>query len=173
MVAAIGGVMGGVVMENLNAYEGDHDLCSPVASVTFGMARELRSCLETAVSHVKQKKDATFQEYHARRLVEMAADTIIGYLLCIDALVSERKHKVAAIYVGRARHRVQSNLDHILSDDCSVIEYRRDVIGENAGEDPIDLTAEDRTDFSPRIYHVCHIDIHTDDESKSNPSPIC
>ncbi len=126
VVAAMGGVMGGVVSERLNTYENDHDF-SPISDI-FDMAQKLRTQLETAVSHVKAQGDATFQEYHARRLVDTAADTIMSYLLCIDALASERKQKIALIFIGRARHRVQSALDYILSDDRSIVDYQQDVI---------------------------------------------
>ena len=131
VVAAMGGVMGGVVFERLNTYEGDYDFS--VIPDLFARAQKLRTHLETAVSHVKQQADSTFQEYHARRLVEMATDAIVSYLVCIDALASERKQKVARIYVNRATYRVQAALDHILSGDRSVIEFQQDVLEETAG----------------------------------------
>ena len=131
VVAAMGGVMGGVVFERLNTYEGDYDFS--VIPDLFARAQKLRTHLETAVSHVKQQADSTFQEYHARRLVEMATDAIVSYLVCIDALASERKQKVARIYVNRATYRVQAALDHILSGDRSIIEFQQDVLEENAG----------------------------------------
>jgi len=131
VVAAMGGVMGGVVFERLNTYEGDYDFS--VIPDLFARAQKLRTHLETAVSHVKQQADSTFQEYHARRLVEMATDAIVSYLVCIDALASERKQKVARIYVNRATYRVQAALDHILSGDRSIIEFQQDVPEGTAG----------------------------------------
>lgn len=133
VVAAIGGVMGGFVSERLNLYEADHDF-APVEEV-FRMARRLRSRLEKAVAHVREQGDPAFQEYHARRLVELATDTMIGYLLCIDALISKRKEKMADIYIRRAGYRSESALAYILSGDRSIIEYQQDVIeGALAGE---------------------------------------
>jgi 3-(methylthio)propanoyl-CoA dehydrogenase len=126
VVAAIGGVVGGVVFEQLNTYEEDNDFSS--IPELFSNAQKLRAHLEKAVSHVKGQGDSTFQEYHARRLTEMATDAIVSYLLCIDALSSERKQKVAKIFSDRAMHRVRSALDHILSGDRSVIEFHTDII---------------------------------------------
>jgi len=128
VVAAIGGVMGGVVSERLNTYESEHDF-SPVSDI-FAMAQKLRTHLETAISYVKEQGDATLQEFHARRLIETATDTILSYLLCIDALASERKQKIARIFIGRAKHRVQAALDYMLSGDKSIIAYQKDVIDE-------------------------------------------
>jgi len=126
VVAAIGGVVGGVVSERLNTYEEDYDF-SAIPEL-FAMAKKLRTHLEKAVSHVKEQGDSKFQEYHARRLVEMATDAIISYLLCIDALASERKQKVAKIFADRANNRVRSSLDHILSGDRSIIEFQSEII---------------------------------------------
>ncbi len=126
VVAAIGGVMGGVAAEQLKVYESEHDLASNPD--LYGLAKTLRDNLDTAVSHVRKQKDASFQEYHAKRLVDMATDAITCYLVCIDALASERKEKVARIFADRAAHRVQSALNHILSGDRWIIDFNRDVI---------------------------------------------
>ncbi len=99
-ISAEWGVIGGVVSERLNTYESEHDFTA--VSEIFAMAQKLRTCLETAVSHVKTQGDATFHEYHARRLVDISTDAVLSYLLCIDALASERKQKIAQIFIGRA-----------------------------------------------------------------------
>jgi alkylation response protein AidB-like acyl-CoA dehydrogenase len=126
VLAAIGGVVTGTVFERLNDYEESHDF-SPVADL-FATARRFRTHLESAVSHVKERNDAAFQEYHARRLVDMAVDTILGYLLCIDALASERKRKVARLFLAKAEPRVASTRDYILSDDTSAVELSGEIL---------------------------------------------
>ncbi len=126
VVAAIGGVTGGVIFERLNEYEEEHDF-TPVADL-FADARKMRMQLERAIAHVKEAGDSVFQEYHARRLVEMATDTIIGYLLCADALKSERKEKVGRLFLSRASLRVCSHLDFILSGDRYVVDLHNDVL---------------------------------------------
>jgi len=126
VVAAIGGVIAGVVSERLNEYESENDFST--VSDLIETARELRTRLESAVSHVKEKKDAAFQEYHARRLVEAATDTITGYLLCRDALISDRKKKVAMAFLSKAKHRVSAKLNYVLSDDCGIMEFHGNII---------------------------------------------
>lgn len=125
-VAAIGGVLGGVVFERLNDYENDHDFDN-IADL-FKLTQKLRTHLEVAVSHIKDKEDQEYQKICATRLVDIAIDTVICYLMCIDALKSERKEKVAHIFISKAKFRVKSNLDSILSDDNSLTEFREDIL---------------------------------------------
>lgn len=126
VVGAIGGVLGGGVLERLNDYEGDHDFSG--IEIQYGMAQEMRSHLEAAVTHIKDKENAVIQEYHSGRLVDMAADTIISYLMCIDALKSARKKKSARLFISKAKWRVQSVMEYILSNDNSLPENYEDII---------------------------------------------
>ncbi|MFH1602389.1 MAG: acyl-CoA dehydrogenase family protein, partial [Pseudomonadota bacterium] len=126
VVGAVGGVVGGVVFERLNDYEHEHDFDGVKA--LFASAQQLRTRLEAAVSHVKEVADPNFQEFHAERLVEMASDTIIAYLLCIDSLHGERKCKLAHQFISTAQRRVKAHLDFILSDDVSLTQCYADII---------------------------------------------
>ncbi|MEE8398083.1 MAG: acyl-CoA dehydrogenase family protein, partial [Desulfobacterales bacterium] len=126
VVGAVGGILGGVVSDRLDEYEANHDLLT--AGKVYDDVRFLRTALEAAVSHIKEKGDATFQEYHARRLVDMASDTLISYLLSLDALHSERKKKTALLYITKAKLRVYSARDYILSDDTSLLDFHQDII---------------------------------------------
>ena len=126
VLGAVGGVVGGVVFERLNEYEHEHDFGG--VKPLFASAQQLRTRLEAAVSHVKEVSDANFQEFHAERLVEMATDTVIAYLFCIDSLNNERKGKLAHQFILAAQRRVRAHLDYILSDDVSLIQSYGDII---------------------------------------------
>jgi hypothetical protein len=126
VVGAVGGVVGGVVFERLNEYEHEHDFGGVKA--LFTSAQQLRTRLEAAVSHIKEVSDPNFQEFHAERLVEMATDTIIAYLLCVDSLHSERKSKLAHLFISAAQRRGKAHLEFILSDDVSLIQCYGDII---------------------------------------------
>ncbi len=126
VVAAIGSVIGGVIFERLNEYESDNDFDQ--VSDLYEIAQGVRAQLEMAVSHIKQKGDSTVREYHSERLVNMAIDTILSYLLCIDALKSDRKKKVARIFITKAKHQSKATMDYILSDDNSLVEMHEDII---------------------------------------------
>ena len=128
VVAAIGGIITGVLFERLNSYEEAHDFSS--VQDVFSRARQFRTKLESAVEHVKEKNDSAYQEFHAARIVDITLDTIISYLMCIDALYSERKKKIAEMFVSRAKYRVQEKVNYILSDDCLIINEHSSVLEE-------------------------------------------
>jgi alkylation response protein AidB-like acyl-CoA dehydrogenase len=126
VLASVGGVLTGVLFNRLKDYESCHNFSS--IEDIFKQAQELREYLEKAVSHIKDKKDKTYQEFHSRRLVEMGTDVIISYLLCIDSLKSQRKKKVAQVFISKAVTRCRSACDFILSNDCSLIDFHGDVL---------------------------------------------
>jgi len=126
VVAAIGGVMGGVVADWLNGFETEYDF-SPVQAL-FDSATACRKQLESAIAHIKEKKDSALQEFHAARLVSMATDTIIAHLLTRDATFAERKQKVAKVFLVEALPRIKANLAYIESGETSVLEFQNDII---------------------------------------------
>ena len=88
----------------------------------------MRSHLEMAISFLKEKGDSVYQEFHATRLVNMTTDVINAYLLCQNALHSERKKTVARLFINKANLRVKSTFDYILTDDHSLIDLHTEVI---------------------------------------------
>jgi alkylation response protein AidB-like acyl-CoA dehydrogenase len=129
VVAAIGGVVTGVCSEWLAAFEENVDL-SPLSAIA-DLAKRFRTQLEAAVSFVKEKNDMSYQEYQAGRLVQMASDTVISYLLCADALKCERKAKVAEVFIKKAAHRMTALLDEVRSDDTYLMESHEQIIGKD------------------------------------------
>lgn len=111
VVAAIGGLVTGVVSERLDEYEATYDFSS--VEPMFSGAKELRDKLEQAVSTVRQQNEAQIQQYHAHRLLNMANDTIMSYLLCIDALYNPEKAETARIFLAGARSRGGAALSFI------------------------------------------------------------
>ncbi len=127
VVAATGALIKGTVSKRLGDYESNYNLQQ--VPELFEGAKKLREMLESGIVHVQEKADPTYTEYHARRLVDMAADTIISYLLCINALACDKKKKIATLFISKATPKTKSSLDYILSDDKSLIEFHRDIIG--------------------------------------------
>ncbi|HLE10142.1 MAG: acyl-CoA dehydrogenase [Bdellovibrionales bacterium RIFOXYD12_FULL_39_22] len=127
VVAAIGGVTSGVVLERLNDYENSNDFNSVAPKIE--LARRLRTHLESAVSFVKEINDEAFTEFHARRLVEMSTDVTLAYLLCIDATKNDRKKAVAEAFLSKAKIRVKNALDYITSNDRAIINNHQKIIG--------------------------------------------
>jgi len=126
VIAAIGGVVSGVLFERLDDYEKENDFSS--VSDIHTKAKELRNYLEKALNYLKEKNDKAYQEYNERRLVEIGNDVIMSYLLCIDALKSDRKKVIAHLFISKALPRVKASMEFILSGDHSVAEFRETVI---------------------------------------------
>ncbi|MCD6534542.1 MAG: acyl-CoA dehydrogenase family protein [Deltaproteobacteria bacterium] len=125
-LAAMGGIIAGVVSERLSEYEENNDFSS--ITELFQAAQKMRSHLEMAISYIKEKADPVYQEFHTTRLVNMTTDVIHAYLLCRDALHSERKKTVAQLFINKANLRIKSTLDYILADDHSLIDLHAEVI---------------------------------------------
>jgi hypothetical protein len=125
-LAALGGIIAGVVSERLSEYEENHDF-STIADL-FQTAQKMRSHLEMAISYIKEKGETIYQEFHATRLVNMTTDVINAYLLCQNALQAKRKKAVAQLFITKANFRVKSTLDYILANDHSLIDLHAEVI---------------------------------------------
>jgi len=127
VVAAIGGVLGGVAGDWLDLCESENDF-STVADL-HAVARQNRQKLEEAVAHIRNRKDKTYQEFHAARTVALATDTILSYLVCRDAIFEERKRKIAQVFLLEAGQRMDTNLGYILSDEDAVLACHQEIIG--------------------------------------------
>ena len=59
----------------------------------------------------------------------MATDLIQGYLLMRDGNHSERKQKVAAIFIAKMPSRIKANRDFIMGDNATLLKDYEAVIG--------------------------------------------
>ncbi|MFH1983082.1 MAG: acyl-CoA dehydrogenase family protein [Pseudomonadota bacterium] len=132
VVAAIGGVIGGVVFERLNDWEAETDFGA--VDDLFQRARACRTRLEAAIAQVKDTGNGDYLEFHAARLVGIATDTICAYLLCRDARHSQRKERVATAFIGKAEARIAAVMTYLASGDTSIVDYHDTIIG---GDDEV------------------------------------
>jgi alkylation response protein AidB-like acyl-CoA dehydrogenase len=127
IVAAIGPVTSGVAQSILDEYD--------ATSYSYGAellakVRESRKVFDEALEFAKAYKDhEQFLTYHSRRLVEMATDLIISYLLLRDGSHSERKQKVAEIFIAKMQPRIKANRDFIMSENATLLRNYQAVIG--------------------------------------------
>ncbi len=120
VVAAIGALLKGFASERIAEYEDKYDF-SPVTDL-INKAKGFRNSLEKSLDFIKNNEDKRIQDFHSRRLVEMGADTIISYLMVIDALKNERKKTMALLFMTKAGQRINGSMNYILSGDKSLIE---------------------------------------------------
>jgi alkylation response protein AidB-like acyl-CoA dehydrogenase len=126
IVAAIGGVINGTAMERIREYEATIDFST--VSDLHKPVKEMAVLLEEAIAYVKDKGDAEFQEYHARRLVEMATKVIGGYLMVRDASFSFRKREVAQFFLEFAYPEVKMKSEIITADTQSLLHTHEEIL---------------------------------------------
>jgi alkylation response protein AidB-like acyl-CoA dehydrogenase len=126
VVAAIGPVTSGVAQAVLDEYDRADYNHSPAL---LAKVREARKLFEEALEYAKTYEGAQFLTYHSRRLVEMATDLVISYLLLRDGNHSERKQKAAAIFIAKMPSRLKANRDFIMSEDGTLLKNYEAVIG--------------------------------------------
>jgi hypothetical protein len=126
IIAAMTGLAQRTIFDLLDEYEAEIDY-SPVQDL-INTAREFRKQLDTCITHVMERDLEGYREYHSRRLVDMAADTVISYLLCRDARYSEKKRNTAVLYMTEAKARMKGISERILSGDTSCIDFHSDFI---------------------------------------------
>jgi alkylation response protein AidB-like acyl-CoA dehydrogenase len=127
VVAAIGGVTTGTAIAIMDEYESEDFSHAPELHEQL---RKARLDFEKTVVGVKGMDKKDIITYHARRIVEMATDLILGYLLIRDAAHSERKMKVAEIFIEKMLPRVEMSMNFILDGKASLLDNYKDIIGE-------------------------------------------
>jgi hypothetical protein len=127
IIGAIGGVTSGLFFRMLeskknNSYpESFNNLIERIG--------ECERSLEQAVAFVKEQNDHTCTEYHARSLVDMAVETLMGVLLLENARRSEHKLNVANRFIADTHPRVQMLAEKIVSQDMKSIDEYTGILG--------------------------------------------
>ena len=121
--AAIGGVITGGVM-NLT-----DELLSQISDSNLKQGiLELRECLDSCIRHIKKVGDSQFQQFHARRLVELGIFLITSCLLSIDAQKEPRKQKVVDIFLNRVMAKSCEYKKYILSNSSLIINLKDNIL---------------------------------------------
>jgi alkylation response protein AidB-like acyl-CoA dehydrogenase len=132
VVAAIGAVTSGAAQAILDEYDGgDYSYGAELITQVRSSRKLFDETLEYIKAYTSQAEThEQFVTYHSRRLVEMATDLILSYLLLRDGAHSERKLKVAAIFIAKVPSRIKMNRDFITGDNKTVLlQHYEDVIG--------------------------------------------
>ena len=96
----------------------------------LALVREARKYFDEALAYtLALKEHPAFLTYHSRRLMEMITDLILSYLLLRDGNHSERKQKMAAIFIIKMLPRIKANRDFIMSENGVLLKNYEAVIG--------------------------------------------
>ncbi|MBQ9076336.1 MAG: acyl-CoA dehydrogenase family protein [Muribaculaceae bacterium] len=111
VVAAIRHVTTGTYLSLMKAYEAE--TIAPALQSLKDNLLAMVTVYEDAVNHVTSVKDSDYVDFVARRLVEMAGNIIMSYLLVLDASRNESFVRTAEIYNKIAQAEVAKHADFI------------------------------------------------------------
>lgn len=111
VVAAIRHVTTGNYLTQIREYEKEN--INPELYTLRNKLIAMTELYEKAVNEVVETKDNEYIDFHARRMVEMAAHIIMGYLLINDATRTHSFRRSAEVYINYAQSEVRKNAQFI------------------------------------------------------------
>jgi len=127
VVAAIGCVVAGDLDERFAEFKAD-TYEKPLGVLAKKLERMLEQ-LDKCVAYVKKKDNKDYTELHARRIVEIAMDAHIGYLLLRQAKVKVEKQYTAKNFIIRAGARAEGNMRLVTNGDQTLLRKHRAMLG--------------------------------------------
>jgi alkylation response protein AidB-like acyl-CoA dehydrogenase len=126
VVAATGGLLGYTL----------NDLLDEWASIDYGeelaplkaQVQEATSLLNRCIDHIKECEVRALIDYYAVDLVETAVHVVNCWLLLQDARRSERKGKVARIYIAEALPKLRQFISSLQAIDPAPLEAKEDIL---------------------------------------------
>lgn len=112
VVAAIRGVTTGAYAKQIREVYEKAEI-APEFEYLRDDLKAMTSQLEAATKTVSETGNTEYTDFHARRLVEIAGYTIIGYLLLLDAQKAEKFEKSAQIFIKYAQAKVAAHVAFI------------------------------------------------------------
>ena len=118
-VAAIKGVTTGVFLDQIRQYESE---VSEENAELKSVLQKLTADYEEIYTKVMETENTEYLDFHSRRLVEMAGNIIMGYLLVLNGQRDEKFLKSAKIFINLARSENRERYDYIQNFDPEVLE---------------------------------------------------
>ena len=127
VVAAMRGVTAGIYLSYLRECGQDNYKGEPeyLKTILAAMTDEYENCVRL----VTETGDNEYLDFHARRLVEMAGNIIMGYLLLKDAKRDEAYLQTAVLFTGMAQAQNREKAEYIMNFDIrnlGIIRYDSD-----------------------------------------------
>ncbi|MDR2040577.1 MAG: acyl-CoA dehydrogenase family protein [Bacteroidales bacterium] len=125
VVAAIRGVTTGAYLKHIREVYETTEI-RPELEGLRRILQEMTAEYEACVAIVAEPKNNEFLDFHARRLVEMAGNIVMGYLLILDSNRDEHYSKSAEIFIkqGQADNKSKKHYIETTSlDDLGFFKY--------------------------------------------------
>jgi len=126
VVAAVGGVMAGNLQPAFDEWRAKQYPAElqPLADKLNAAQDTLAKCVE----YLKNRNDKQYTDFYARRLVDIAMELYISYLLLDSAVTSEEKAATARMFVNYTLPRVSMNAEYITSGNTDMIDLHEKVL---------------------------------------------
>lgn len=121
-VAAIKGVTTGVYLEQIKYY--DSEVLDKNCEIRTKL-HKMTEAYDSITKKVIESENSELLDFHSRRLVEMAGNIIMGYLLVINGQREEKFLKSAKLFVNLARSENKERYDYINSFELEDLELYR------------------------------------------------
>lgn len=126
IVAAIGGVTSGTAMDYIDELnDGDFGFMGD----DYKLVMKAKDKLADTIALAKASENKDFITYHSRRLVEMATAIIQSFMLMKNARQSDRKKKVASMFIEKASSLVEHHRHFITDGRAVLLDHYKDIIG--------------------------------------------
>ena len=123
-VAAIKGVTTGVFLDQIKSYDQQvSDKNCEIRTKLHKMTEEFESISQRVVS----QESSELIDFHSRRLVEMAGNIIMGYLLVLNSQKEEKFVKTARLFVNLVRSENKERFDYMNGFSLENLEMYKDV----------------------------------------------
>ncbi len=109
-IAAIKGVTTGVFLEQIRQY--DLEVSDKNCEIRTKL-HKMTEAFESITDRVVDLDSNELIDFHSRRLVEMAGNIIMGYLLVLNSQRDEKFRKSAKLFINLARSENQERYDYI------------------------------------------------------------
>ena len=119
VVAAIRGVSTGAYLARIKEFE--EEKVKPDMEYLRKMLIDMTSEYEAMVKFVEAANDIEYLDFHARRLVEMAGNIIMGYLLLKDSMREEEFTSFAELAIKTGRSENAQKADYIRNTDMKYL----------------------------------------------------
>ncbi|WP_372792962.1 acyl-CoA dehydrogenase family protein [Lutibacter sp.] len=118
-IAAIKGVTTGVFLEQMKVYESE---ISEENVILKKSLQEMTADFETISKKVIDESNIPLLDFHSRRLVEMAGNIIMGYLLVLNNQRDAKFTKSAKLYVNLVKSENKEKYDYIANFEVENLE---------------------------------------------------
>ncbi len=123
-VAAIKGVTTGVFLEQIKQYDSEvSDKNCEIRTKLHKMTEDFESITQRVV----EVESSELIDFHSTRLVEMAGNIIMGYILVLNSQRDEKYVKSAKLYVNLVKSENKEKYDYMANFEIENLELYRDV----------------------------------------------